>query len=71
MPRFANAAPRYCRHRPAGQAVVTLDGKAFYLGPWGTKTSKREYDRLVGEWQANGRRLPARATPTSAAPSPI
>ena len=41
-----------------GQAIVTLDGRDFYLGPHGTQTSKREYDRLVGEWQANGRRLP-------------
>ena len=38
--------------------IVTLDGRDFYLGPHGTQSSKREYDRLVGEWQANGRRLP-------------
>lgn len=38
---------------------MTLDGKDFYLGPHRTQTSQREYDRLVGEWQANGRPSPA------------
>ena len=50
--------PKYRKHRRSGQAIVTLDGKDFYLGPHGTKTSKAEYDRLVGEWLTNGRRLP-------------
>jgi integrase len=35
--------------------VVTLSGRDFYLGPHGTQASKREYDRLIGEWLANGR----------------
>ena len=26
-----------------------------YLGPHGTKASKLEYDRLIGQWLANGR----------------
>ena len=58
MPRLTKSLPSYCRHRASGQAVVTLDGKDFYLGPHGTKTSKLEYDRLVSEWLQNGRRLP-------------
>jgi len=29
--------------------------------PHGTSASKDEYDRLVGEWMANGRRLPGAA----------
>jgi integrase len=37
--------------------VVRLSGVDFYLGPHGTKASKLEYDRLIGEWLANGRRL--------------
>jgi integrase len=51
--------PSYRHHKPSGQAVVTLDEKDFYLGPWNSKASRREYDRLTGEWLANGRRLPA------------
>jgi hypothetical protein len=35
---------------------VTLAGRDYYLGPYGTKTSRAEYDRLVGEWLASGRR---------------
>ena len=44
--------------RLLGSRVVTLSGKDFYLGPWGTKVSKLEYDRVVGEWIQNGRHLP-------------
>ncbi len=58
MPRLTNSLPKYRKHKASGQAIVTLDGRDFYLGPHGTKASLREYDRLVGEWQANGRRLP-------------
>ena len=57
MPLEQLRIPSYRKHKPSGQAVVTLDGRDVYLGPHGTQASKREYDRLVGEWQANGRRL--------------
>jgi len=43
---------------------VTLSGQDFYLGPHGTKASKIEYDRLIGEWLANGRKVPAKAEST-------
>ncbi len=38
-------------------AVVTLGGQDHYLGPWRSKVSRIEYDRLTSEWLANGRRL--------------
>ena len=57
MPRLPNALPKYRKHRASNQAVVNLSGKDFYLGPHGTKSSKLEYDRLIGEWLANGRRM--------------
>ena len=50
--------PSYRRHKPSGQAVVTLNGRDIYLGPWNTKASRAEYDRLIGEWLAAGRCLP-------------
>jgi integrase len=56
MPRLVRSVPRYCKHRASGQAVVTLSGQDFYLGPHGTKASKLEYDRLIAEWLARGRR---------------
>jgi hypothetical protein len=58
MPRSAHATPKYRRHRPSGQAVVELNGKVFYLGPWKSKASLVEYDKLIGEWLVNGRCLP-------------
>ncbi|HAN99524.1 MAG TPA: site-specific integrase [Planctomycetaceae bacterium] len=50
--------PAYRRHKSTGQAVVTLDGRDFYLGRYASPTSRAEYDRLVSEWLARGRSLP-------------
>ena len=58
MPRTAGVStPKHRKHRATGQAVVTLNGRDFYLGPHGTKASKLEYDRRMGEWLATGRQL--------------
>ena len=51
--------PSYRLHKPTGQAVVTLNGKDYYLGRHGTQMSKDAYDRLTAEWLADGRQLPA------------
>lgn len=51
--------PSYRQHKPSGQAVVTFNGTDFYLGPWDSKVSRAEYERLVGEWLANARQLPS------------
>ena len=56
MPTLLHATPKYRHHKASGQAVVTLDGIDHYLGPWQSKASQREYDRLTGEWLVNGRR---------------
>jgi hypothetical protein len=48
----------YRLHKSTGQAVVTLDGKDFYLGKHNADASRAEDDRLVSEWLSNGRRLP-------------
>src|SRR5262245_49118799 len=58
MPALTNSTPKYRRHKASGQAIVTLNGRDFYLGPYGTKASRREYDRLTAEWLANHRHLP-------------
>jgi hypothetical protein len=50
--------PKYRRHKPTGQGVVTLNGKDHYLGKWKSAASKAEYNRLIGEWLAAGRCLP-------------
>ncbi|MDA1055828.1 MAG: hypothetical protein O3C40_36015 [Planctomycetota bacterium] len=58
MPRCPSSnPPKYRKHKPTCQAVVRIQGKDFYLGPHGSAASKREYDRLIAEWYANGRNL--------------
>jgi hypothetical protein len=47
--------PSLRHHNARGLAVVTLGGKDFYCGRFGSRASRREYDRLVGEWLAAGR----------------
>ena len=47
--------PKMSRHKASGQAIVRLGGRDHYLGAWGTRTAKSEYDRVVAEWLANGR----------------
>jgi integrase len=47
--------PSLRHHKARGLAVVTLGGKDFYCGKFGSPESRREYDRLVGEWLAAGR----------------
>jgi hypothetical protein len=56
MPRIGTSVPRYRKHKASGQAVVTLSGQDFYLGPHGTQVSLKEYDRQISEWLARDRR---------------
>lgn len=56
MPRTVNV-PKLRKH-PKG-AVVVLDGKYFYCGPYGSAEARQKYDRLIAEWLANGRALPS------------
>lgn len=58
MPKSSTPrVPSYRRHKPTGQAVVTINGRDIYLGKWNTAASRAEYDRLVAEFLANGRQL--------------
>ena len=63
MPRLPfDRNPKLRRHAGSGQAVVTLSGIDHYLGRWPVESKKppvpvlAEYDRLIGEWRAAGRR---------------
>lgn len=58
MPRLIRRNPSYRKHKATGQAVATLSGRDFYLGPYGSKASKDEYDRCVREWNAAWKMLP-------------
>src|SRR5262245_59164619 len=54
MPRLLGKNPSYRKHKATGQAVVTLNGRDFYLGPWQSAASKAEYKRRIREWNAAG-----------------
>ncbi len=54
--------PSYRRHKASGQAVVTLDGRDFYLGRYNSVASRKEYNRLISEWTANGGTIPRKRT---------
>lgn len=57
--------PSYRKHKQSGQAIITLtDGlgsrRDVLLGRYGTRESRQEYARVIAEWEAGGRQLPAR-----------
>ena len=63
MPKFSLAStPKYRWHKATGQAIVTIAGRDRYLGPYGSKASRIEYDRLVSAWIAEGRPTTITAT---------
>jgi integrase len=61
MPRLTRKLPTYRLHKASGQALVCLDGRRIYLGPYDSPESRAEFDRLTAEWLAGGRRLPVRS----------
>jgi len=56
MPVKLSRLPSYRLHKPSGLAVVSIGGRDIYLGKFGTPESRAEYDRLMAEWLATGRR---------------
>ena len=57
--RTRKKLPSYRLHKSTGQAIVTLNGRTFYLGHHGSTASRRRYGERTAEWLANGRALPA------------
>ena len=52
MPRHKKGTvPSYRHHKARNLAVVTIDGKDFYLGPYGSRESHRRYEALVRSWR--------------------
>src|SRR5262245_27801357 len=55
--------PSYRKHRQSGQAIVTLTDhltgrrKDVLLGKYHSAESRKEYARVLAEWEANGRRM--------------
>lgn len=65
MSRTQKLIPAYRLHKARGQAVVTLSGRDFYLGPYDSEQSHAEYQRRLGKWLANGRRLEVETAPAA------
>ena len=51
--------PSYRLHKARGCAVVTINGKNHYLGPYNSPESHEKYARLIAQWRANGKELSA------------
>src|SRR4051794_4106729 len=49
--------PKPTKHS-SGQAVIRLNGRDHYLGPFGSLEAKTRYEDLISRWLANGRSLP-------------
>jgi integrase len=62
MPRSPRI-PSYRLHKSTGQAVVTLAGRDHYLGTHGSPESREKYQRLLAEYLANNRQVPAERAP--------
>jgi len=55
--------PSYRLHKARKCAVVTLNGKNHYLGPYDSPESHEKYARLIAEWRVNGKEVAAIASP--------
>jgi integrase len=53
--RQGKDGPSYRLHSRSNQAVVTINGRDYYLGAYGSKESKVVYHRLKSEWLASGK----------------
>ena len=58
MPR-KKRIPSLRHHKARNLAVVRLNGKDIYLGPWGSSIAQGEYDRIIAEWLSSSRVLPS------------
>ena len=59
MPILKYRVPSYRHHKASGQAVVALDGRDVYLGPYGTDQSRERYQRVISEWLTNRKKAPS------------
>jgi integrase len=51
MPRLFHRPPKYSHHRGTNQAVVSVNGRRVYLGPYGSASSHEKYRAILQEWQ--------------------
>ncbi len=71
MPKLTNRLPSYRLHKPSGQAIVTLDGRDFYLGTHNTDESRDRYKLIIQEWLVSQKKLPPTGPTGSRSQTPI
>lgn len=71
MPKLKYRVPSYRHHKASGQAVVALDGRDVYLGPYGTDESRERYQRVISEWLTNRKKAPPNGPTGHAARNPV
>ena len=49
--------PGYLMHKSSGQAYCLINGKFIYLGKYGSKASRQQYEEVIAEYLANGKKL--------------
>lgn len=67
MPRLGSTRnPKHSLHAASGLGVVYFGGHPIYTGPWGSEEGVAKYHRLIGEWNARGRKgIPGRKEKSS------
>jgi hypothetical protein len=68
MPRPRTNRPAYRHYRPKNLAVVRIEGKDHYLGPYGSEASYERYHRLSADSFARSGSATAPAIATMHAP---
>ena len=58
MPRLANRPPKMSLVKSTGDAVVYVNRKRLYLGPWGSDVARERYRQFLEAWIAADGRLP-------------
>ena len=53
--RKQTLSPPIKLHKASGQAYVNLNGRRHYLGRYGTPEAEQRHQRIIREWEANGR----------------
>lgn len=64
MPRLVRRPPKYALHKGTRQAIVSLEGRRIYLGPYASAASYARYQDILRQW------LAGQGAPAAEAPSP-
>src|SRR5687768_479679 len=65
MPRPQNTIPSLTHHKPSGKARVRIQGKDFYLGPWGSSEAQQKYGQLLADLAVGKLPEPVLACPSN------